>query len=179
MTWREAWSNISGRLAYAAKVQRSEFGGKGFTESDTEAETMAFIALQEYGQRCTGGRVVKIVIPFTLPGLNDYVNAERANRQKGAAFKKKWQNDVALVIKRQVRGKLKEPVVMRYTWFERDKRRDKDNVSAFGRKVIQDALVQIKALQNDGWKEIIGFSDDWAVDKARPRVEIEIIEMED
>ena len=31
----------------------------------------------------------------------------------------------------------------------------------------------------DGWKEIIGFSDDWAVDKARPRVEIEIIEMED
>lgn len=32
MTWREAWSNISGRLAYAAKVQRSEFGGKGFTD---------------------------------------------------------------------------------------------------------------------------------------------------
>lgn len=119
---------------------------------------------------------VKIVIPFTLPGLNDYVNAERANRQKGAAFKKKWQNDVALVVKRQVRGKLKEPVVMHYTWYERDKRRDKDNVSAFGRKVIQDALVQIRALQNDGWSNIALFTDDFQVDKQRPRVEIEIEE---
>lgn len=27
--------------------------------------------------------------------------------------------------------------------------------------------------------EIIGFSDDWAVNKARPRVEIEIVETED
>ena len=47
-----------------------------------------------------------------------------------------------------------------------------------GRKFVQDALVRCKVLQNDGWKEIIGFSDDWAVDKTRPRVEIEIIEME-
>ena len=44
---------------------------------------------------------------------------------------------------------------------------------------VQDALVRCKVLQNDGWKEIIGFIDDWAVDKARPRVEIEIVEMED
>lgn len=177
MTWREAWSNISGRLAYVAKVQRAEFGGKGFTEADTEAETMAFVALQEHGKRHTGERAVKIVIPFTLPGMNDYVAAERANRQKGAAFKKKWQNDVAIVMKRQIRGKLKEPVVMHYTWFERDKRRDKDNVSAFGRKVIQDALVQIRALQNDGWNNIALFTDDFQVDKARPRVEIEIEEV--
>lgn len=40
-------------------------------------------------------------------------------------------------------------------------------------------MVNNKVLQNDGWKEIIGFSDDWAVDKAMPRVEIEITEMED
>ena len=40
-------------------------------------------------------------------------------------------------------------------------------------------MVRCKVLQNDGWKEIAGFADDWAVDKARPRVEIEIIEMED
>jgi len=56
-------------------------------------------------------------------------------------------------------------------------RRDRDNIAA-GRKFVQDALVRCKVLQNDGWKEITGFSDDWAVDKARPRVEIEIIEME-
>ena len=73
---------------------------------------------------------------------------------------------------------IRRPVVMRYLWVEPDRRRDRDNIAA-GRKFVQDALVRCKVLQNDGWKEIIGFSDDWAVDKARPRVEIEIIEMED
>ena len=50
---------------------------------------------------------------------------------------------------------------------------------AAGRKFVQDALVRCKVLQNDGWKEIASFADDWAVDKARPRVEIEIVETED
>ena len=55
-------------------------------------------------------------------------------------------------------------------------RRDRDNIAA-GRKFVQDALVRCKVLQNDGWKGIAGFADDWAVDKARPRVEIVITEM--
>ena len=56
--------------------------------------------------------------------------------------------------------------------------KSRDNIAA-GRKFVQDALVRCKVLQNDGWKGIAGFSDDLAVDKARPRVEIEIIEMDD
>ncbi len=68
-------------------------------------------------------------------------------------------------------------MTMRYTWYERSRRRDKDNISAFGRKVIQDSLVrELHVLQNDGWSNIEGFSDRFRVDKARPRVEIEIVE---
>lgn len=53
---------------------------------------------------------------------------------------------------------------------------DLDNISSFGRKVIQDALVKTKVLQNDGWSNIIGFCDSFSVDKDNPRIEIEIEE---
>lgn len=66
---------------------------------------------------------------------------------------------------------------MRYRWYEKDRRRDLDNVSSFGRKVIQDALVQTHVLKNDGWKEITGFSDEFFVDADNPRIEVEIEEV--
>ena len=61
-------------------------------------------------------------------------------------------------------------------WTAISGRRDKDNVCAFGRKVIQDALVRGKYLRNDGWKEIAGFEDVFEVDAKRPRIEVEIYE---
>ena len=121
----------------------------------------------------------KLTIPGRLPGLNELIEAERANRYKGAQLKKDAERRICAEIRRQLHGvHIRRPVVMRYLWVEPDRRRDRDNITA-GRKFVQDALVRCKVLQNDGWKEIIGFSDDWAVDKARPRVEIEITEMED
>ena len=122
---------------------------------------------------------MKIVIPFTLPGLNDYIAAERQHRQKAAKMKREWQSHVLMILRRQLRRPLKEPVTMHYLWVEKDRRRDKDNISSFGRKVIQDALVQGHYLRNDGWNNIVRFSDDFTVDKARPRIVIEIKEADD
>ena len=119
---------------------------------------------------------MRVTIPFALPGLNEYIEAERTHRQKGAALKRSAQRSVELALKRQIRGPLKEPVMMHYTWVEKDRRRDKDNVSSFGRKVIQDALVHMRALNNDGWCNVEGFSDAFQTDKKRPRIEIEIEE---
>lgn len=67
---------------------------------------------------------------------------------------------------------------MHYLWVERDRRRDKDNVSSFGRKIIQDALVSVCAIKNDGWANIDGFTDSFATDKNRPHVEVIIQEAE-
>ncbi len=117
-----------------------------------------------------------VIIPFPLPGLNEYIEAERSHRKKGASMKRKWQAAVAASLRRQLRGALREPVTMRYTWYERSRRRDKDNISAFGRKVIQDSLVGMGVLRNDGWANIKGFSDRFQGDKKYPRVEIEIEE---
>lgn len=120
-----------------------------------------------------------LIIPGTLNNLNDYIAAERTNRHKGAKMKCDNGNIVAVAIKKCLRGvRIKKPVIMEYLWVEPNKRRDKDNVSSFGRKVIQDALVQCGVLKDDGWKYVVGFSDRFEVDKENPRIEVLIKEIE-
>lgn len=87
---------------------------------------------------------------------------------------------VKIAIKQQLRGlRIEKPVFMEYRWYEKNRRRDLDNISSFGRKIIQDSLVQIHVLANDGWKEIVGFSDQFYVDAANPRIEVLIREVGD
>ena len=120
----------------------------------------------------------KLIIFGRLPGLNEYIDAERTNRYKAASLKADAERLVMAYARRDLkRWRAKSPVYMRYTWYEANRRRDKDNVSGYGRKVIQDALVKGGYLRNDGWNEIAGFSDDFRVDKSRPRIEIEIEEL--
>lgn len=122
---------------------------------------------------------MKLIIPGALPGLNEYITAERQHRQKAAAMKRQCEHMIILLIKSQLRGKrFAGPVRMRYTWYEKDRRRDMDNISSMGRKIIQDALVRAGVLANDGWANIESFSDCFAVDKTNPRIEVEILEVQ-
>ena len=121
----------------------------------------------------------RLIIPGPLPGLNEYISAERTNRHIAAKMKRQVEHDIIMLARADLRGvKLKGPIRMRYTWVERNKRRDLDNI-AFARKFIQDALVKAGVLENDGWNHICGFEDAFAVDKLRPRVEVEFLRGED
>ncbi len=120
-----------------------------------------------------------LTVPGKLCGLNDYIAAERAHRQKGAKMKADNGDIVALAIRQCLRGvRIDHPVYMEYRWVEPNKRRDKDNVSSFGRKVIQDALVDTGVLKDDGWNYVVGFSDRFEVDKENPRIEVLIRDVE-
>lgn len=122
--------------------------------------------------------VVKLMIPGKLDNLNDYITACRTNQYKGAKVKHKNENRVIQAIYEQLgRLRIKKSVYMTYTWYEPNKRRDLDNVSSFGRKVIQDALVETRVLENDGWKNIVGFQDNFYIDADNPRVEVVIREV--
>ncbi len=119
-----------------------------------------------------------LTIHGALPNLNDYIAAERTNRHKGAKMKADSGNIVAVAIRQYLRGvRIEKPVFMEYTWVESSRRRDKDNISSFGRKVIQDALVSTGVLKDDGWKHVVGFSDRFEVDKENPRIEVIIKEV--
>lgn len=121
----------------------------------------------------------KLIITGTLPNLNDYIAAERTNRHKGAKMKADSGNIVAAAIGQRLKGvRIEKPVYMEYTWVEKNKRRDLDNISSFGRKVIQDALVGAAVLKDDGWKHVVGFSDRFEVDRKNPRIEVTIREVE-
>lgn len=120
-----------------------------------------------------------LIIAGRLDNMNDYTSACRTNQYKGAKLKQKNENVVKQAIYEQLgRLRIKNPVRMLYRWYEPNKRRDLDNISAFGRKVIQDALVDTRVLPDDGWRYVKGFQDEFYVDKGNPRIEIEIIEDE-
>lgn len=122
---------------------------------------------------------MKLTIWGTLPGLNDFIDANRRNYHAGAKMKKEAQYIVEVCARKTLkRWKATGPVFMHYVWFEPNKKRDKDNISGGGRKIIQDALVSAGYLKNDGWHDIIGFSDEFAVDKKEPRIEVTIEEVE-
>lgn len=114
-----------------------------------------------------------------LDNLNDYTSACRTNPYKGAQMKRKNEAKVIAAILEQLkRLRIKKPVYMVYDWYEPNKRRDLDNISSFGRKVIQDALVETKALANDSWRDIVGFQDNFYIDTKNPRIEVTIKEIE-
>lgn len=121
----------------------------------------------------------KLVIEGRLPTLNEYIKAERSHKLSAARVKREAQELVSWYIRAQLGSQAaSKPVQMHYLWVEQNRRRDRDNV-AFARKFIQDALVQMHFLKDDGWDEIVGWTDSWAVDAMRPRIEVTITEVDE
>ena len=129
----------------------------------------------------------KLIIDGRLPCLNDYLKAERQTYRKGGKFttkgnemKQESQEVIIWRIRQQLRGvHINRQVDLNYHYFEPNKKRDKDNVSAYARKVVQDSLVLAGVLDNDGWKNVHNSSDEFDVDKDMPRIEVTIVEVGD
>lgn len=120
-----------------------------------------------------------LTIPGRLPGLNEYTDACRTNPRAGARMKQQAQELVMWHILSQLRGlRFTKPVFLLFTFYEQDRRRDRDNVSSFARKVIQDAMVKVSTIQDDGWDHVTGYLDQFQVDKKNPRIVVEFIEQE-
>lgn len=122
----------------------------------------------------------QLIIPGRLPGLNEYTEACRSHSQKGGKMKREAQIAVMWQIKAQLRRlQIDKPVFMLFTFYEQDRRRDRDNVSSFARKVIQDALVKSGTLKDDGWDQVTGYLDRFLVDRDNPRIVVQFIEQEE
>lgn len=127
-------------------------------------------------EKSNSKRLQALVIDGALPGLNEYISEERTNRYRGAAVKKQWTDVVAAAAKKCMTPIPEDcfPVTFQFQWYERNRKRDKDNVSAFGRKVILDGLVQAGILPNDNWNYVDGFQDEFYVNKECPHARIEV-----
>ena len=125
-----------------------------------------------------GGDIIKhkFVIKGRLPSLNEYCNAERKGYHCANGMKHRCQNVIIGYIRRFKLKPIRHPVKIQYRFYEPNKRRDKDNISAIAHKFIQDAIVEAGILRDDGWDYITGFSDEFYIDKLNPRIEVELIE---
>lgn len=128
----------------------------------------------------------KLIIPGTLPSLNDYLKAERVTIRhqgsfttKGNIMKQEWQGYIIHYIRQQLKGlHIEKQIDLHYLFMEPNRKRDKDNISGFAHKVIQDSLVESDTINNDGWKNIGDTYDKCDVDVENPRIEVVIVEVD-
>lgn len=102
---------------------------------------------------------MRVEINMKLPSLNEYVRANRTvsgGYYAGAKMKNEVEEGIIYSLSRL--PKITKPVFIHFTWIEKNRKRDKDNIG-FGKKFILDALQKSGKLENDNWKWIRGFSD--------------------
>lgn len=117
-----------------------------------------------------------LVIYGRLPSMNEYTKACRTNKYVGAKMKTDAEKKVTASIKEQIPDvHYDKTVELNFKWFEKDKRRDLDNICV-AKKWILDALVSNGTIKADGWRGVIGFTDTFYVDSENPRIEVEINE---
>lgn len=115
-----------------------------------------------------------LVIEGRLPNLNDYTKACRGNKYAGAKMKEESERVISAHIRQQLQGvAFKGTVKLAFRWYEPDRRRDLDNI-CFAKKFILDALVSNGIIETDSWRGVVGFTDEFFIDKKNPRIEVEI-----
>lgn len=117
----------------------------------------------------------KLIITGELPGLNEIIALSKKHWASYANEKRDLTQDIALLAKSQIKKKYTK-IDLSFTWYCKNKRRDKDNIIA-GQKFIIDALVEAGVIENDGWEQIGNISHSFEVNKENPRVEVIIEEV--
>ena len=114
-------------------------------------------------------------IPGKFPGMNEIIGEARKHKMASAKQKKAETLKVAYNIK-NVSYPVKPCKLawINFTWVERNKKRDPDNIVA-AKKFILDGLVYAGLLKGDGWSHIAGFTDKWEV--GEPGVWVEVREV--
>jgi hypothetical protein len=122
--------------------------------------------------RVTGEQV--FFVPVTLPGFNEILQAMRTKSKRRGKSGRKWykwtemKKEYESIIISAINASGIQPVKRAYfifTFIEKNKKRDPDNVAAGARKLILDALQRTDPpiLKNDGWACVAGWHDSFSV----------------
>jgi Holliday junction resolvase RusA-like endonuclease len=128
------------------------------------------------GANCITFMMQTAFIASRLPSLNQIIDAAKVRNgrwSRYAELKQVYQSVCQLDLKRAKLKPILGPVSLTFIWMEPNQKQDPDNLIC-GQKFVIDALVALKILRNDGWKDIRSITHEWAVDKDRPGVRIVI-----
>ena len=115
-----------------------------------------------------------VTIRGEFASLNEWVDANRTRNgawSKGNSMK---QADQKRIIRQLPKIRINKQISLQYTFYCRNKRKDKDNVCGYFHKIFQDSLVKAGIIKNDGWDDIFDFHDAFQIDREDPRIEVEI-----
>lgn len=113
-----------------------------------------------------------------LPCLNDLLAEATRHPMAYSRLKKDMEWYVTCALRRDLKDwKPKGRVSLNITWGEKNKgnKRDYDNICAGGRKIINDAMVKAKYLQDDSPK-YLGYGENTFVYTDKPFIRVEIVE---
>lgn len=90
-----------------------------------------------------------------LPGLNELINMNRTNKYFGAKVKRGDQRELANIFYLQSKGeRLTGHATVYIRFYEKDNRRDDDNVIGGGCKILLDAMTFAKIIPDDSPKYV-------------------------
>lgn len=138
-------------------------------------------------QSTSGQSKQKLIIPGKFGTLNEYINKSKSFSSSNGY--RRWNSGNSMKVRdekiamTQIYLQELEPVNViqnfKFTFYEENKRRDKDNVSAYARKFIFDALQKANILiLGDGWRGVNTITEEFKIDKDNPRIEIEFEDAE-
>lgn len=120
-------------------------------------------------------KFASFTIKGRFPSLNEYINACRRNVYLANQMKQKYTR-TAMVHARETKVKLsiEYAVIVKIAYYEPNSKRDIDNISSFGNKVILDGIVKAGMLKNDSQRYICGIINSVNIDKENPRIEVSV-----
>ena len=119
-----------------------------------------------------------ITIKGKLPSRNEADDAFRRNWSVGAKFKREHTELVAWeCLAQRIKPAKMFPVAVAVTFYEKDMKRDADNIVGGGLKYILDGImVQARIIPNDTRKHVRLYVNPVELDRQNPRIEIIITE---
>lgn len=106
-----------------------------------------------------------------LPALNEYVDAERANRFAAAGLKKKVQARIRRCL--EDAPAFDGAVRVYIVWYQPNRRKDIDN-TVFAKKFVLDALQEAGVIKSDRFAMCYPVDVDVEIDSEHPRIEVRI-----
>ena len=126
----------------------------------------------------------KFTVQGQMPSLNELIHAAMKQKRGYSPYnkmKKEMQEIVITGINESSQLPCLKPVFTRvhiiFTYYEKNKRRDPDNIAAGAHKFILDAMVDQEMIKNDTGEFVDSWTDVFKYDKNRPRIEVEVVEL--
>ncbi|MHC4536082.1 MAG: RusA family crossover junction endodeoxyribonuclease [Planctomycetota bacterium] len=104
-----------------------------------------------------------------LPDFNSIVEASKQHWAQYYAFKQQYTTLVWLCARAALKPFQEFPIDFSIHWYCKDKRKDKDNISA-GKKFILDGLIKAGIIPSDSWRHVGDFEDRFYLDRVNPRI---------